>query len=165
MATIRALQQVRAGVVSLPMCNLYLQDRAQSASQRWVNLSESLPEAIATTPRWRGVTLLHELKHQGIPVALASDNCRDVFHSFGDHDVLEVFSQSVKIAHLDRPYGDWPQAVTKTAADLMGLSQVGRIAPVRLIPASACARKALQAGRGIWRRCAGRSARRSPSGC
>ncbi len=129
MATIRALQQVRAGVVSLPMCNLYLQDRAQSASQRWVNLSESLPGAIATTPRWRGVTLIHELKHQGIPVALASDNCRDVFHSFGDHDVLEVFSQSVRIAHLDRPYGDWPQAVTKTAADLMGLPQVGRIAP------------------------------------
>ncbi|NEP55075.1 MAG: amidohydrolase family protein, partial [Moorea sp. SIO3C2] len=64
---------------------------------------------------------------QGIPVTLASDNCRDPFYGFGDHDVLEVFTQAVRIAHLDMPIGDWPCAVTKTAADLMDLPEMGRI--------------------------------------
>jgi cytosine deaminase len=79
------------------------------------------------TPRWRGVTLLHELKQQGVSVAIASDNCRDPFFAFGDHDALEVFNLSVRIAHLDHPYTDWANAITLTPADLMGLPQVGRI--------------------------------------
>jgi cytosine deaminase len=108
--TLDLVKQAGIGIVSLPMCNLYLQDRKPN-----------------TTPRWRGVTLLNELKQYGIPVAVASDNCRDPFYGFGDHDVLEVFTQSVRIAQLDMPYGDWPCAVTKTSADLMGLSNVGRI--------------------------------------
>ncbi|NJO86233.1 MAG: amidohydrolase family protein, partial [Synechococcaceae cyanobacterium RM1_1_27] len=66
----------------------------------------------------------HELQRQGIPVAVSSDNCRDPFFGFGDHDVLEVFTQSTRIAHLDTPYGRWPQAVTLTPAELMGLSTV-----------------------------------------
>ena len=45
------------------------------------------------TPRWRGVTLLHELRSHGIPVALASDNTRDQFFAYGDLDMLEVFNQ------------------------------------------------------------------------
>jgi cytosine deaminase len=109
--TMDLVKQAGIGVVSLPMCNLYLQDRR-------------VPNR---TPRWRGVTLLHELKQQGIPVMLASDNCRDPFYGFGDHDILEVFTQSVRIAHLDKPYEDWCRAVTMTAADLMGLPEVGRI--------------------------------------
>jgi cytosine deaminase len=105
---------VEAGiaVVSLPMCNLYLQDRVPGR-----------------TPRWRGATLLHELKARGVPVAVASDNCRDAFHGFGDHDVLEVFREAARICHLDRPYGDWPRAVTSTPADLMGATSTGRIGP------------------------------------
>ena len=109
-ATIQRVKQAGIGIVSLPMCNLYLQDRVPHR-----------------TPRWRGVTLLHELKQQGVPVAIASDNCRDPFHSYGDHDALEVFNFSVKIAHLDRPVGDWCRAITTTPADLMGLPTVGRI--------------------------------------
>lgn len=35
--------------------------------------------------------------------------------------------QSCRMAHLDRPYGDWPQAVTSIPADAMGLRQHGRI--------------------------------------
>lgn len=108
--TIQLVKQANIGIVSLPMCNLYLQDRQPGR-----------------TPRWRGVTLLHELKAAGVPVAIASDNCRDPFHSFGDHDALEVFSLSAKIAHLDRPYSDWCRAITSTPADLMGLPTVGRI--------------------------------------
>ena len=45
------------------------------------------------TPRWRGVTLLHELRRQAIPVAIASDNTRDQFFAYGDLDMLEVFNQ------------------------------------------------------------------------
>jgi cytosine deaminase len=108
--TIKRVKQAGIGIVSLPMCNLYLQGRRSGK-----------------TPYWRGVTLLHELKQAGVPVAIASDNCRDPFHAFGDHDALEVFSLSVKIAHLDRPYGDWCRAITSTPADLMALPTVGRI--------------------------------------
>ena len=92
------------------MCNLFLQDRVPGR-----------------TPRWRGVTLLHELRARGIPVSIASDNCRDPFYGFGDHDMLEVFTQAVRIAHLDSPYGDWPAAVTRTPAAEMGLDQAGRL--------------------------------------
>jgi len=97
-------------VVSLPMCNLYLQDRVPGR-----------------TPRWRGVTLLHELAARRVTLAVASDNCRDAFYGFGDHDVMEVFREATRICHLDRPYGDWPRSVTTTPADLMGLAGAGRI--------------------------------------
>ena len=70
--------------------------------------------------------LIHELKAMGIPVAIASDNCRDPFFGFGDHDALEVFTQSVRIAHLDAPYGDWPHSITRTPADVLGLPTHGR---------------------------------------
>jgi cytosine/creatinine deaminase len=102
--TIELVKQAKIAVVSLPMCNLYLQDR-QSGK----------------TPHWRGVTRVHELQQQSVPVAFASDNCRDPFFGFGDHDVLEVFEQAVKIAHLDSPYGDWITSVATTPAKIMGL--------------------------------------------
>ena len=104
----------RAGlaIVSLPMCNLFLQDRVPGR-----------------TPRWRGVTLLHELRDRGIRVAVASDNCRDPFYGYGDHDVLEVFREAARIAHLDRPVGAWPAAVTRTPAAIMGLAGGATIAP------------------------------------
>jgi cytosine/creatinine deaminase len=79
------------------------------------------------TPRWRGVTLVHELKQFGVPVAFASDNCRDPFYAYGDHDGWEVFTQAVRIAQLDAPYGDWCRSVTTIPADLMGLPTCGRI--------------------------------------
>ena len=108
--TLKLVKEAGIAVVSLPMCNLFLQDRQPG-----------------TTPRWRGITLVHELKKQGIPVTFASDNCRDPFYGFGDHDMLEVFTQAVRIAHLDTPYSDWCASVTKTAADLIELPGVGRI--------------------------------------
>ena len=101
------------------MCNLYLQDRAPGR-----------------TPRRRGVTLLHELAARGVPVALASDNCRDPFFAYGDHDLVEVFREAVRIGHLDRPVGAWPAAVTRTPADLMRLPEAGVIrtgAPADLV--------------------------------
>lgn len=114
-STIKLVKEAGIGIVSLPMCNLYLQDRQYHQPQ------------IPRTPRWRGPTLVHELKQAEVPVAFASDNCRDPFYGFGDHDGLEVFKMAVRICHLDRPYQDWLSTVTKTPADLMGLSQVGRL--------------------------------------
>lgn len=108
--TIACVKQADLGIVSLPLCNLYLQDRKPGL-----------------TPRWRGVTLLHELKSAGVDIALASDNCRDPFHGFGDHDMLEVLTLSTRIAHLDRPYGDWVRSVNQIPAKLMGLPNSGAI--------------------------------------
>jgi cytosine deaminase len=103
----------RAGiaVVSLPMCNLYLQDRRQDG----------------TTPRWRGVTLLHEMKARNIPVAVASDNTRDPFYAYGDLDMLEVYRLATRILHFDHPVADWPRTIAATPADIMLLPEAGKL--------------------------------------
>jgi cytosine deaminase len=108
--TLDAVTAARLVIVSLPMCNLFLQDRVP-----------------ARTPRWRGVTLVHELRARGIMVAIASDNCRDPFYGYGDHDMLEVFREGVRVAHLDRPIGAWPAAAARTPAQVMRLTEHGVI--------------------------------------
>ncbi|SJM35678.1 cytosine deaminase [Mesorhizobium delmotii] len=110
--TLDKVAKARLAVVSLPMCNLYLQDRRSDK----------------TTPRWRGVTLLHEMKARGIPVAVASDNTRDPFYAYGDLDMLEVYRMATRILHFDHPVGDWPQAVTSTPAQMMRLDGFGTLA-------------------------------------
>jgi cytosine deaminase len=109
-ATISLLKEANVGIVSLPMCNLYLQDRI-----------------VERTPHWRGVTLVRELDAAGVSVALSSDNCRDPFYGFGDHDMLQVFSMGTKICHLDTPYDNWIESVTSRPASLMGLSDASKI--------------------------------------
>jgi cytosine deaminase len=99
-------------VVSLPMCNLYLQDRDVEARR---------------TPRWRGVTALHELKAAGVEVMIASDNTRDPFYAYGDLDMLEVFRESTRILHLDHPVADWLKTVTAAPARHMGIPQGGAL--------------------------------------
>jgi cytosine deaminase len=134
--TINLVKQAGIGVVSLPLCNLFLQDRRRSPESGVRGQVPDTPQTrqtlnfkaqTALTPRFRGVTLLHELKQAGVPVAVASDNCRDPFFGFGDHDGLEVLTQSVRIAHLDAPFGDWCRTVTMTPADLMELPNTGRL--------------------------------------
>lgn len=95
----------RAGiaVVSLPMCNMYLQDRVPGR-----------------TPRRRGVTLLHEMKARGIEVMVASDNTRDPFYAYGDLDVLEVYREATRILHFDHSAPDWIRTVTRTPASFLG---------------------------------------------
>ncbi|MEO0693693.1 MAG: cytosine deaminase [Pseudomonadota bacterium] len=90
-------------VVSLPMCNLYLQDRHA-----------------ARTPRSRGITLVHEMKARGIPVSFASDNTRDPFYAYGDMDMLEVMRQATRIGHLDHSDTDWTLAFSTTPAVTCG---------------------------------------------
>ncbi|MEM6758199.1 MAG: cytosine deaminase [Pseudomonadota bacterium] len=98
-------------VVSLPMCNLYLQDRAVAGTAR--------------TPRNRGVTLVHEMKARGIPVSFASDNTRDPFYAYGDLDMLEVMRQATRIAHLDHSAHDWVSAFTLQPAATCGFAAQG----------------------------------------
>jgi cytosine deaminase len=102
--TIDAVARAGLSVVSLPMCNMFLQDRAA-----------------ARTPRWRGVTALHELKRAGVNVMIASDNTRDPFYAYGDMDMMEVWREGVRILHLDYPFADWAQAVSASPAKAMGL--------------------------------------------
>lgn len=110
--TLDKVAKAGVAVVSLPMCNLYLQDRRGDG----------------TTPRWRGVTLLHEMKARGIPVAVASDNTRDPFYAYGDLDMLEVYRMATRILHFDHPVADWPQAITATPAKVMRLDGFGTLA-------------------------------------
>jgi cytosine/creatinine deaminase len=103
---LRTLDQVaKAGinVVSLPMCNLYLQDRQPHR-----------------TPRMRGITLVHEMKARGINVSFASDNTRDPFYAYGDMDMLEVMREATRIGHLDHTGHDWVKAFTTNPATVIG---------------------------------------------
>lgn len=108
--TLTACADAGIDVVSLPMCNMYLQGRKPGV-----------------TPRWRGVTLLHEMKAKGLRVAVASDNSRDPFYAYGDHDMLETFTQAVRILQLDHPFGDWARAATATPAAIMKLPGMGMV--------------------------------------
>lgn len=109
----------RAGiaVVSLPMCNMYLQDRDNKDGVR--------------TPRWRGVTLVNELKAAGVKVAIASDNTRDPFYAYGDLDGFEVFREGARILHFDHPQTEafaWARVVSADPAAIAGFGYTGELA-------------------------------------
>jgi cytosine deaminase len=104
--TLNLVQQAGMAIVSLPMSNLYLQGRQQH-------------------PTWRGITRVHDIQAHGIPLAFASDNCRDPFFAYGDHDGHEVLTQAIRIGQLDRPYGQWCATVNKIPAQLMGIAEQG----------------------------------------
>lgn len=104
-ATLDRVAEAGLSIVSLPMCNLYLQDRRNDG----------------TTPRWRGVTLLHEMRERGINVCVASDNTRDPFYAYGDLDMLEVYRMASRIVHFDHPVGDWPATAAANPSRAMGL--------------------------------------------
>jgi len=108
--TLDLVAEAGIGVVSLPMCNMYLQDRHAGR-----------------TPRWRGVTLIHEMVERGIPVAVASDNTRDPFYAYGDLDLIEVYAQATRILHFDHPIADWIRTVSMSPADMLR-SGAGRFA-------------------------------------
>ena len=101
MDTLDLVAKAKIDVVSLPMCNLYLQDRHAGR-----------------TPRGRGVTLVHEMKARGINVSFASDNTRDPFFAYGDMDMLEVMRMATRIAHLDHSDFDWVKSFSQTPAEV-----------------------------------------------
>jgi cytosine/creatinine deaminase len=109
--TIHFVAEAGMSIVVLPMCNMYLQGRTAGV-----------------TPRWRGITLVHELRAAGVPVSFASDNCRDPFYAYGDYDMVEVYREAVRIAQLDHPFNGWAGSVSAVPAAAIGLPAVGHIA-------------------------------------
>lgn len=109
--TVDLVAEANLAVVSLPMCNMYLQDRHAGL-----------------TPRWRGVTLFNELRAAGVRTAVSSDNTRDPFYAYGDLDSVEVFREAVRFLHLDHPLTDAASIVTATPADILGRKDKSRIA-------------------------------------
>ncbi|HEX4041736.1 MAG TPA: cytosine deaminase, partial [Xanthobacteraceae bacterium] len=99
-------------IVTLPTVNMYLQDRTAKR-----------------TPRWRGVTVVHEMLRRGIRVAAAGDNCRDSFHAYGDHDVVDTFRQAVRILHFDHPLSGAPALVGAMPASVGKFAGHGRLVP------------------------------------
>jgi cytosine deaminase len=104
------LGEAGIAVVSLPMCNMYLQDRSPGRA-----------------PRLRGIAPVHELDAAGIAVAVASDNTRDPFYAYGDLDMLEVFREATRIAQLDHSDRPWLRLLGSASADIIGLPGHGRI--------------------------------------
>jgi cytosine deaminase len=117
--TLDACFDAGISIVSLPACNMFLQDRRAGL-----------------TPRWRGVPPLQEMKARGLQVAVGGDNVRDPYYAYGDHDMLDTFTLAVKILQLDCPIGDWIDAATRTPASIMRLGNRGALrvaAPADLI--------------------------------
>jgi cytosine deaminase len=109
-AIIAKVAEAGIAIVSLPMCNMYLQDRASGR-----------------TPRWRGVAPLHELDAAGVTVMVASDNTRDPFYAYGDLDMLEVYREATRILHFDHSDRPWLKTIAMTPGTVMGLPH-GRMA-------------------------------------
>jgi cytosine deaminase len=122
--TIEKVARAGISIVSLPMCNLYLQDREAHGH---------------TTPMRRGVTLVHEFRAAGVPVAIASDNTRDPFYAYGDLDALEVLREGARILHFDHPQDEawsWARTVSGDAAAIAGFDYTAEIkvgAPADLV--------------------------------
>ncbi len=148
LATLDLVAQAGIGMVSLPMCNLYLQDRQPRR-----------------TPRYRGITLVHEAKARAISVAFASDNTRDPFYAYGDLDMIEVMREAARIGHLDHADRDWTRAFLANPAQQCGFSapSLAAGAPADLVIVNArtwselfarpqADRVVLRAGRAICRR-------------
>jgi cytosine deaminase len=104
------LGEANVAVISLPMCNMYLQDRTPGR-----------------TARLRAVAPLHELDAAGIAVAVASDNTRDPFYAYGDLDMLEVFREATRILQLDHSDRPWLRLFGLAPAEIAGFRQHGRI--------------------------------------
>ena len=109
--TIDLVARAGIAVVSLPMCNMYLQSRGTG------------------TPRWRGTTAYKELKAGGVAVMIASDNTRDPFYAYGDLDMAEVWREGTRILQLDHPFGDWATGIAATPAAALGVPGRGRLGP------------------------------------
>jgi cytosine deaminase len=122
--TIEKVARAGIAIVSLPMCNIYLQDRDPSGR---------------STPMRRGVTLVHEFRAAGVQVVIASDNTRDPFYAYGDLDGLEVLREGGRILHFDHPQDEawsWARTVGADAAAIAGFDYAAKLevgAPADLV--------------------------------
>jgi len=121
--TIALIKEAGIGIISLPLTNLHLQGRARGPAPSKGGFGQP------RTPQWRGLTLIHECIDAGITVACGGDNVRDAFIGWGDFDMVEVYVESVRLAHLDTRLATSPAVVTTGPAKIMGLPGYGMIAP------------------------------------
>jgi len=107
-------------VVANPFTNLGLQDRRGSKRP----FGTDIPADVPRTPQWRGLTIVQELEAAGVTTAVASDNVRDHWYSFGDFDLLSVWGIGLQLLHLDTipSAGAWAHLCTDAPARAMGLS-------------------------------------------
>jgi len=122
-STIDLVRQAGIAVVTLPLCNQYLQNRGRMPT------APGAAPAPRLTPHWRGLTLVHEFMEAGVTVAAGSDNVRDAFYAWGAFDGLEVWTQAVRQAQLDTRLETAPALVTSAPAAIMGLSDYGHVGP------------------------------------
>jgi len=121
--TIALVKEAGIGIISLPLTNIHLQGRSRAPAPAGATFGTP------RTPQWRGLTLIHEFIDAGVTVACGGDNVRDAFIGWGDFDPIEVFVQSVRLAHLDSRMAFAPSVVTTGPASIMGLPGFGRVAP------------------------------------
>ena len=128
--------QQRLAVEPDPEARAIMED---AQGEEFKHFSMDLEFLLRRTPRWRGITLLHEFSGMGIPVALANDNVGDPFFPYGDHDLLDTFRIATLTGQLDYPADRWPEAITTTPARIMGLDEKpftpGAPADLILLPA------------------------------
>ncbi len=122
--TLNLVKSAGIKIITLPMCNLFLQDRKTKAP--------GAQGSATFTPMWRGITLYHEMLDSAIPIACASDNVRDGYFAYGDYDMFEVLVQSIRIGQLEPHLEHTPRLVTATPAEYMGLRQYGTIEPQKM---------------------------------
>ena len=79
----------------------------------------SLDRAPLKTPRARGLAPFQELDVAGVPVAFATDNCRDSFYPYGDYDLVELFRDTARFGHADLTLGEWSKSISNTPQVLM----------------------------------------------
>jgi cytosine/creatinine deaminase len=106
--TVALCADSQIGIVTLPACMMYLQDRS-----------------LMRAPRWRGVTAFQELRVAGVPVAVGGDNVRDMWYPYGDFDIVDTFQQAVRILQLDHPF--LPDVVGSIPAELIREKEVGTV--------------------------------------
>ncbi|CUH63646.1 Cytosine deaminase [Thalassovita gelatinovora] len=109
-ALIAKVAEAGVHVVSLPLSNGFLQDRAPHRTKRMVGLAP-----------------VQELAAAGVNVAFASDNVRDAFYPYGTYDMLEVQRSGTFLGQLEADPGRWIEAVTRAPALAMGLADAGCI--------------------------------------
>jgi cytosine deaminase len=99
-------------IISLPLTSLHLQDRAAGHA-----------------PRRRGLAPIRELAASGLRIAIGTDNVRDGFFPYGDHDPIAALGIGALAAQLPDPALEWAHAITTTPARAMGFAWDGVLAP------------------------------------
>ncbi len=123
--TVALVKEAGIGIISLPLTNLHLQGRLRGPHRAGKKFGAAAPRAASGAE----LTLLHEFIDAGVTVACGGDNVRDAFIGWGDFDLIEIYVESVRLAHLDTRLAFSPAVVTTGPARIMGLPGYGRIAP------------------------------------